>query len=72
MSNVTPEPTIARKIATKAGYGVAFFSALTVLVLVLARVIDPMADWPLVAPPVLGVVTYFVVWLLLSVTFEFE
>jgi len=72
MSNVTPEPTIARKTARHAGYGIALLVNLTLLVLMLGRLIDPTSHWVLAAPPVVGVVTYYGVWGLLGVTFEFE
>ena len=62
MSDVTPEPSSARKAATDCGYGVAILLALLLLVLMLARIIPSDVVWVAYIPPIMGLIVYYGVW----------
>jgi len=62
MSDVTPEPSYARKAGSDYGYGVAILLALLLLVLMLARIIPSDVVWVAYIPPAAGLLVYYGVW----------
>jgi len=50
----TPEPSMERKAATKAGYLSAFISALTIFLLIITRILPDNEFLPFV-PPAIGI-----------------
>lgn len=77
MSGVTPEPPLARRVATKLGYGSALLLAILVLVAIFSGNTTPfgipsLEEIGAVIPPVVGFGVYLLSRLFFGVTLKTE